>query len=842
MSNPPYTVDAADTLDGAALTELALDLRWSYNHAADHLWQQLDPDLWALSHNPWFVLQTVSRARLAAVADTPEFRQVVDDLVREKRQALDGSTWFREAFPDAPFGAVAYFSMEFMLSESLPIYSGGLGNVAGDQLKTASDLGVPVVGVGLLFQQGYFRQEIDSGGRQQARYPFNDPGQLPIQPLRDANGEWVRFPIALPWYALWVRAWQAQIGRVRLVLLDTNDLANTPVDRGITTELYGGNAELRLKQEIVLGIGGYRVLRLIGLDPDVCHLNEGHAAFAVLERARHHMAEHRHAFELALTITRAGNLFTTHTPVAAGFDRFAPELMSAFLRTYAQQELRVSLDDLLALGRRDPHDRAEPFNMACLAVRGSGAVNGVSRLHGEVSRRIFQPMFPRWPELEVPVGHVTNGVHMATWDSAEADSLWERLCGKRCWDGTLHRMDGNIRGASDADLWRLRCDQRRSLAEFVRERLARQLAERGAAAEDMAKAGAAFDPDALTLAFARRFATYKRPNLLLHDPDRLARLLADPHRPMQLVLAGKAHPEDPAGQNLITQWIAFALRPDVRGRVVFLADYDMFLAERLVQGVDLWINTPRRPWEASGTSGMKVLVNGGLNLSELDGWWAEAYAPEIGWALGDGRDHGDDPAVDASEADALYVLLEREVAPAFYTRDDRGLPLGWIARMRESMARLTPAFSSNRTVREYTTEYYVPAARACRERTADNGRRGAEILAWAGAVERAWSTAVFRSMDVRSDGDRHTFQVRLNLGDLNADDVRVELYAEGQGGGAPVREGMTRSKDGTASPPEYVYVATVATSRPVDDFTPRLVPFHAGAAVPLEAPFIVWYR
>ena len=825
-----------------ALTELALDLRWSYNHAADHIWQQLDPELWALTRNPWFVLQTVSRARLAAVADSPQFRQVVAALVREKREALEEPSWFQQTFPEAPFGAVAYFSMEFMLSEALPIYSGGLGNVAGDQLKTASDLGVPVVGVGLLYQQGYFRQDVDSRGRQEAFYPFNDPGQLPIRPLREASGEWVRFPIALPWYPLWVRAWQVQIGRVRLILLDTNDLANTPVDRGITSELYGGDAGLRLKQEIVLGIGGYRVLRMIGLDPDVCHLNEGHAAFAVLERARHHMAEHHHAFELALTITRAGNLFTTHTPVEAGFDRFTPELMSTFLRTYAQQELRVSFDDLLALGRRDRHDPSEPFNMAYLAIRGSGAVNGVSRVHGIVSRRIFQPLFVRWPEVEVPVAHVTNGVHMPTWDSAQADGLWETVCGKARWQRTLEDIETNVRDASDADLWRMRCDERRSLVEFVRERLASQRAAHGASAEEIASAAATFDPDALTLGFARRFATYKRPNLLLHDPERLARLLADPHRPMQLVIAGKAHPNDPLGQDLIAQWIHFVARPDVRARVVFLSDYDMQMAERLVQGVDLWINTPRRPWEACGTSGMKVLVNGGLNLSVLDGWWAEAYAPEVGWALGDGREGADDPVLDGIEADALYALLEGDVASAFYTRNDNGLPTAWIARMRESMARLTPAFSSNRTMREYTTRYYVPAATAYRERAADNGRRGTEVLSWVGALERAWGTATFRSMDVHTEGDRHTFQVRLNPGDLNPDDVRVELYAEGKDGGAAVCQAMTRTEAGAGSGRDVLYVAVIAGSRSPADFTPRLVPFHADAAVPLEAPLIQWYR
>jgi starch phosphorylase len=437
-----------------------------------------------------------------------------------------------------------------MLSEALPIYSGGLGNVAGDQLKASSDLGVPVVGVGLLYQQGYFRQVIDKDGAQEALYPYNDPGQLPITPVRESNGEWLRLEIALPGYSVWLRAWQVQVGRVKLYLLDGNDPANTPANRGITSELYGGGPELRLKQELLLGIGGWRLLRALGLEPEVCHLNEGHAAFAVLERARSFMDESGQPFEVALAVTRAGNLFTTHTAVAAGFDRFDPALMKQYLGGYAQEKLGISLHDLLALGRENPGDDSEPFNMAYLAIRGSGAVNGVSRLHGQVSRHLFEPLFPHWPEGEVPVGHVTNGVHMPTWDSAPADDLWTEACGKDRWLGTTEAMDRHIRGVSDENLWGFRTASAESLVEYARERLSRQLAATGASAEAVGEAKRLFDPKALTLGFARRFATYKRPNLLLHDPERLLRLLTIPGRPVQLVIAGKAHPEDQAGQRL----------------------------------------------------------------------------------------------------------------------------------------------------------------------------------------------------------------------------------------------------------------------------------------------------
>src|SRR5258706_12934430 len=586
--------------------------------------------------------------------------------------------------------------MEFMLSEALPIYSGGLGNVAGDQLKAASDLGVPVIGVGLLYQQGYFRQVIDKDGAQQALFPYNDPGQLPITPLRQANGEWLRLEIALPGYSVWLRAWQAQVGRVKLYLLDSNDAANYPAHRGITSELYGGGPELRLKQELLLGIGGWRLLVALGVQAEVCHLNKGHAAFAVLERARTYMEETGQTFEVALAVTRAGNLFTTHTAVAAGFDRFAPAFIEQYLGGYAEQKLRISLHDLLALGRSDPTVPGDPSNMAYLGIRGSGAVKGGRRLHGKVSRELFEPLFAHWPQHGVPVGYVTNGVHTPTWDSALADALWTQACSKERWLGTTEGLEDYIRSVSDARLWQFRAAARKSLIDYAHDRLSRQLVASGASPEAVERAKHLFDPNALTLGFARRFATYKRPNLLLHDPGRLLRLLTHPQRPVQLIIAGKAHPADQAGQALIQEWTHFVRRAEVRSHAIFLADYDMLLTEHLVQGVDIWLNTPRRPWEACGTSGMKVLVNGGINLSELDGWWAEAYTPEAGWALGDGREHGDDPAWDAAEAVTLYERLEREGIPEFYARDEHGIPTAWGAPMRESMSRVTPRFSPQR--------------------------------------------------------------------------------------------------------------------------------------------------
>ena len=842
VSHPIYGLLPTEIEGFDSLAELALNLRWSWNHATDEVWRQLDPKLWEITHNPWVVLQTVSRDQIEHLWADPVFRKSVDALVQTRRHALEAPAWFQQNHLEGSLTCVVYFSMEFMLSEALPIYSGGLGNVAGDQLKTASDLGVPVVGVGLLYQQGYFRQVIDKDGAQQALYPYNDPGQLPITPLRQANGEWLRLEIALPGYSVWLRAWQVQVGRVKLYLLDSNDAANFPAHRGITSELYGGGPELRLKQELLLGIGGWRLLDALGIQPEVCHLNEGHAAFAILERVRAFMNVTGQPFEIALAVTRAGNLFTTHTAVPAGFDRFAPALIEQYLSRYAQEKLGITVHDLLALGRQNPNDSSESFNMAYLAIRGSGAVNGVSRLHGKVSRRLFEPLFLSWPEDEVPVGYVTNGVHMPSWDSAAADDLWTKACGKKRWLGTTETLEQDIRRVSDARLWQFRTAASKSLVEYARERLSGELAASGASPEAVDGAKHLFDPNALTLGFARRFATYKRPNLLLHDPERLLRLLTNPLRPMQLIIAGKAHPEDRAGQALIQEWIKFIRQPETRPHIIFLSDYDMLLAAHLVQGVDVWINTPRRPWEASGTSGMKVLVNGGINLSELDGWWAEAYSPDVGWALGDGREHGDDPAWDAVEANALYELLEREVIPEFYSRDQSGIPTAWVKRMRESMARLTPRFSANRTVREYTEQHYLPAAAAYRERAANKGAMGKQVVDWQHGLEQKWTTLHFGEVGVETRGAQHVFEVPVCLNDLDPEAVRVELYANGVMGSAPLRQEMKRVGQLTGTSGGYVYSAAVSAGRPPVDYTARVIPHCDGVAIPLEDARILWQR
>jgi starch phosphorylase len=624
------------------------------------------------------------------------------------------------------------------------------------------------------------------------------------------------------------------------LLLDTNDPANYPEYRTITSELYGGGPDLRLRQELVLGIAGWRLLRRLGIRPEVCHLNEGHAAFAVLERAASYMDDTGSPFWKALAVTRAGNLFTTHTPVEAGFDRFPVELMRTHLEPYCAARLRIGFDELMGMGRRNASDGGEPFNMAYFAIRGSGSVNGVSRLHGVVSRALFEPLFQRWPVEEVPVGHVTNGVHVSTWDSHQAHQLWREACGTDCWRSSVDGIDERFRKTADGPIWSMRTAARKSLVEYIRSRYSRQVAIQGGSASEIAAAAEVFDPNALMLGFARRFATYKRPNLLLHDADRLRRMLGNHERPVQLIIAGKAHPQDQPGQEMIREWSEFIRSVGAHSSVVFLSDYDMRVTEHMVGGVDVWINTPRRPFEASGTSGMKVLVNGGLNLSETDGWWAEAYAADIGWAIGDGREHGEDPAWDAAEAEAVYVLLEQHIIPEFYQRNAEGIPVSWVGRIRESMARLTPEYSASRAVRQYTEAHYLPGAAAYVARADQGGKLGGEVLAWQQRLAGDWNQLTFGSLKVESKDGIDYFEVPVYMGGLDPEMLRVELFASGENGAGPMRKPMDRGVQLPAN--GYLYTASIQGNRPASDFTPRAVPYHPSVAVPLEANHILWQK
>jgi starch phosphorylase len=822
------------------LTDLALDLHWTWSHAGDAVWRTVSPEIWEWTRNPWLILQDISEERLEQLAGDERFMAELRYLVAKHAHYLATSGWYGRQPHDAGIKGIAYFSMECGLGESLPLYAGGLGILAGDVLKTASDLGVPMVGVSLLYQRGYFRQMLDAQGRQQEVYAYNDPSNLPIQPVLAASGGWLHVPLDLPGRTLQLRVWRACVGRVMLYLLDSNDPLNSPIDRGITSDLYGGGVELRLLQELVLGLGGWRLLQALRLDVEVCHLNEGHAAFVVLERARSCMAQHGMSFLEALWATRAGNVFTTHTPVAVGFDVFAPALLDTYFCDYVAQ-LGISLADLLALGRQNPQEVREPFNMAYLAMRGCAIANGVSRLHGTVSRQLFRPLYPGWPTHEVPVGSVTNGIHAPSWDSPWADGLWTYACGKERWRSAVDPLVKTIQTLSDAEIWACRARERQDLVRYARQRLARQRRQHGARPDVVEQATQVLDPDVLTLGFARRFTAYKRPHLLLSDAARLRRLLTNVEYPVQIVVAGKAHPEDTEGKRLVQAWVDFIAHPAVRSQVVFLEDYDMALAQELVQGVDVWINTPRRPWEACGTSGMKVLVNGGLNLSELDGWWAEAYSPDVGWALGDGCEHTE-PDWDAREAEALYAILENDIVPLFYARDAHGIPCAWVARIRASLARLAPHFSSNRMLCEYIECVYEPAASAFRRRRAESGQLARALHAWHRTLETHWHEIRFGAQEVRQEGDQWVFRVQIYFGAVSPQWVRVELYADPGGDEAPLRTIMTQEAQIPGVCNGYVYQATVSARRPAWHYTPRIIPDHPEARVPMEAASIVWQR
>jgi starch phosphorylase len=825
------------------LTELALDLRWTWSHSGDALWERIDPQTWKYTENPWVILQTVPRKRLEELARDAAFTEELQRLNEMRKRYLAESGWYTSAYPDAPLKQVAYFSLEYGLGEALPLYAGGLGILAGDHLKTASDLGVPVVGVGLLYQEGYFRQMLNAEGRQLEVYSHNDSATLPLEPMWTDSGELLRISLAFPGHTVLLRVWRARVGRTALYLLDSNDPLNLPTDQGITSQLYGSGREVRLMQEIVLGIGGWRALEALGIKADVCHLNEGHAAFAVLERTRSFMQQTGLSFWEALWATRGGNLLTTHTPAPAGFDTYSPALIRKFLPSCcgSPSELGVSVEELLALGRTDPGQKQEPFNMTYFALRGCAAVNGVSRLHGAVSRRLFQGLYPRWPEREVPVTHITNGVHMPSWDSPWADDVWTQAGGEDRWRGSVDELIDAIQDIPDEDLWKFCANERADLVNYVRSRLVRQLGQRDATPEAIERAGRVLDRNALTLGFARRFAEYKRPTLLLQDPDRLTRLLVDEERPVQLVVAGKAHPQDEQGKRLVEAWVGFADQPVVRERVVFLADYDIALAQELVQGADLWVNTPCRLWEACGTSGMKVLVNGGLNISELDGWWAEAYNAELGWALGDGEAH-DELEWNEREADQFYSLLEEEIIPMFYDRDAQGIPRAWVARIRANMARLAPQFSSNRMVRDYVEAIYHPAAEVFAKRSAEHGRLARDLCDWESDVRRQWSDVHFGNMTVRQDGKRWLFSVQVYLGELTPDHVRVEIYADPEGENETVCVPMEVGPPLSGAINGYCFSAEVSAERPAGDFTPRVRPHHPDARMPLEMPLIKWQR
>jgi starch phosphorylase len=820
--------------------ELALNLRWTWDRETRDLLRQIYPALWdRIVANPTLVLEAASRQRLEELAADGDFQARLGSEHAQLQRYMAERGWFQQAHPEAGGEVVAYLTAECGLAECLPIYAGGLGILSGDHLKAASALGVPLVGVSLLYQEGYSHQVLDASGWQLDRYPSNDFRSMPVQIERDADGRPLVVEVALPGRLLFLLVWKAQVGRVPLYLLDANVPVNGPSDRGITAQLYGGDLEMRLQQEMALGIGGWRALAAIGLRPQVCHLNEGHAAFAILERARALLAEYSCTFPEALAAAAAGCVFTTHTPVPAGFDRFPPELVARYFGPYAAA-LGIPVGELIDLGRVEPGNGAEPFGMAVFALRHARSVNGVSQLHAAVSRRLFRPLFPRFPDREIPVTAVTNGIHTDSWLSVRADELLKAYVDPAV-DEFPERADWDrVDRIPAAELWAARSHGRQRLVEFARARLRRQLGQRGLPeAEAAARAATALEPELLTIGFARRFATYKRATLFLRDPDRLRRLLLDPERPVQFVVAGKAHPHDDAGKALIQQLFQFAKGADVRHRIVFLEDYDMRVTGSMVQGVDVWLNTPRRPLEASGTSGMKVLPNGGLNCSIRDGWWAEAYEPGVGWAFGTETDGLDPAEQDARDAAGLYEVVERQIVPLFYDRGADGLPQGWIAMMKASMRRLCPVFNTNRMVRQYVEEHYLPAARQYAALVADDLARAKALAEWEFAARAHWAGVRIEGSEAREENGAYHFRARLGLGALLPNEVAVQVYADAVDGHPAEAVPLAHQEgDGTGA----TYAGQVAARRPLADYTVRVMPFHPDARQPLELPLVTWAR
>ena len=764
------------------LRELANNLWWTWNPEARELFRRLDVELWRESkHNPVAMLARMKQSRLDRLAADPAYIATLHRVLDQLEAYLNRPTWFETNYGQEMTGQIAYFSAEFGLHECLPIYSGGLGILAGDHLKSASDLGLPLVGVGLLYHQGYFHQYLTSDGYQFEDYPDLDFSMLPVTPVRDSEGNHLTVTVELARDQLRAHVWHVHVGRVELYLLDTNVAGNRPEYREITRRLYGGDNEVRIRQEIVLGIGGMRALEALGIDPAVCHMNEGHSAFLALERIHHRMHTDHLSFPEAREIVSTGTVFTTHTPVPAGIDRFPRSMVTKYLDSYCHR-LGIDHDTLLQLGQVRPHDRNEPFTMAVLALRLSYLSNGVSQMHGEVSRRMFADVYPDVPPNEVPITSITNGVHIRSWMSSEVSHLIEQYLGPQWADDPLDQaIWDRVELIPDAELWRSHERLRERLVAFARRRVKLQLMASGAPPAEVDAADEVLDPEALTLGFARRFATYKRATLIFRDTERLLRVLNDPHRPVQLIMAGKAHPKDEAGKELIKKVVQFSKETTARNRIIFLEDYDMSIARSMIEGVDVWINTPIKLHEASGTSGMKVPPNGGINLSVLDGWWPEAYDGTNGWVIGDRRIYGNQDYQDYMESESFYQLLEKEIVPMFYDRGSDQLPRRWIAMMKRSMRTCCPVFNTNRVVREYTERFYLPAARRWQRFSQDDFKVTREVAGWRGKLLDKWGEVRIEVVDAEipaepAVGHQLPVSAQIRLGSISPEEVSVELY------------------------------------------------------------------
>ncbi len=765
-----------------ALNDIAMNLWFCWNWDAVRLFIRIDARKWEESYqNPVAFLGRVSQSRFKELENDDSFVAAVDKVHNDLTEYLQRKKWFQKSHSNLEEMCIAYFSCEYGLDEGLPVYSGGLGVLSGDHLKATSDLGIPLVGVGLLYREGYFRQRLNSDGWQTEEYPENDWYNMPVKRVTDDTGTPIIISVKMGEEDVKAQIWNVKVGQTKLYLLDTNFPENSSWAREITNRLYGGDRDMRLRQELLLGIGGVRALLAIGKRPTVYHLNEGHSAFLILERIRMLMGSERMDFATARELVMASNVFTTHTPVPAGNEQFDPELLKPYLEGMVH-EIGITWDDFLQFGRAHPKDTHEAFGMTVLALRLSSFCNGVSRLHGTVSRHMWKKIWEKVPEKEIPITHVTNGIHTHTWVSHDMKDLFESYFGPRFsqspQDMSFWQRTDSI---PDAELWRTHNQRRERLVFFTRKRLKQQMVRRGAPVSDVNWAEEVLDPLALTIGFARRFATYKRATLLFEDLERLQKILCNSERPVQILFSGKAHPQDIPAKELIKSIIHIIQEPPFRSRIVFIEDYDINVARYLVQGVDVWLNTPKRPLEASGTSGMKAAVNGALNLSILDGWWDEGYSPETGWAIGNGFSFESEEERNLIESRALYNCIENEVVPMFYNRDNNDLPRTWIKRMKTAIRELGSQFSTHRMLREYTEKLYIPAHEGWKRFSADGGKYAQEFAEWRKTITGAWKEIEIVNTEIQSGdvkvGDYIPVKVEVNTGNLHPRDVVVEVMS-----------------------------------------------------------------
>ena len=843
------------------LEVIAGNIRWSWNPQCAELFKRVDGNLWqACGHNPAKLLSSVSQDRLRELAEDKGFlcalRRAADDL----RSYCDEQTWFEKVCTKKTTPLIAYFSAEFGVHESLPAYAGGLGILAGDHLKSASDLGVPMVGIGLLYQKGYFRQYLNADGWQQEQYIENDFYNMPIQLVPNKDGKPLTISVEYPGRHVSAQVWCVSIGRVKLYLLDTNTPGNTPTDRMIAASLYGGDSEMRIRQEIMLGIGGLRALAAMDIAPAVCHMNEGHSAFMALERIRQTRSETDMSFEEAAEATKSGNIFTMHTCVKAGLDEFSVDLVDKYFGSYFPA-LGINRKDFLALGRVDPEDDSESFKMPILASRLSSYRNGVSKLHGNVSRNMWSFLWPGLPVKEVPIRSITNGVHINSWLSDELSSLYERYFGPNWSDELAKKSTWNVGKIPDEELWRAHQRCKEQLIVFARNRLKVQMQRRGTYHTELNWADEVLDPGALTIGFARRFASYKRGSLLLKDPKRLVRLLTDPERPVQLLFSGKAHPRDTEGKEIIRQIIHFAAKFEVRRRIVFLEDYDINVARFLVRGVDVWLSTPRRPMEASSTSGMKAAINGALNMSTLDGWWCEGYTPEVGWVIGAGESYEDHGYQDTVESQAIYNILENEVVPLFYSRTADDLPRAWIRRMKNSIEQITPRFNTDRMVRDYTRKFYNPAATRWQYVNDKAMNKARALSRWKADMKKAWPEFAISDVKIEVNngdgkvdfGPKHsqlkvgselTVRAFVKLGKANPNDISVEFYHGPVDARGNIKNGSTvrmAHMDSPGKNGEHWFMGSMVCGRTGQQgVAVRILPNNSDLVDPYELGMVLW--